>query len=388
MSWRRSNVSDQRLEFAVKASMPGACMASLCREYGVSRQTGYTWLQRFRLGGATAVVKELSRRPGKSPGATSGTVVEAIRALREEKPDWGARKLLPVLRAARPELAEAAISTTTVHRILERENLIAPQDRRKVAIKRFERQAPNELWQMDFKGPQGFNKGTGPLSIQDDHSRYLLTLKPLGCQRLQPVQAAMQKTFEESGLPEFLLIDHGTPWYNATSPWGWTELTVWILRQGVRVILSGVRHPQTQGKVERMHGALQAALSKRKADAQSEQWLESFRHEYNHVRPHEGIGMLTPATRWQPSPRCFQPHPREWEYPVGWEVFRLTEEGRIRWQNRTWEISLALRDQNVGVQRVGDRGLVYFCNIALRELDLRSGKSAVLPANPFRQLQC
>lgn len=387
MAWRRLNVSDQRLEFVVRASMPGACVASLCREYGVSRQTGYTWLRRYQSGGATAVGKELSRRPQQSPRATPRAMVEAVKALRGEKPDWGARKLLPVLRTTRPELAQSAISTTTVQRILEREDLIAPQDRRKAAIKRFERQAPNELWQMDFKGPQGFNKGTGPLSILDDHSRYLLTLKPLGSQRLQPVQAVLQKTFEESGLPEFLLIDHGIPWYNAGSPWGWTELTVWILRQGVQVILSGVRHPQTQGKVERMHGALQVALTKRKADAQSEEWMQAFRHEYNHVRPHEGIGMVPPATRWQPSPRPFQPHPRQWEYPAGWQVFRLNGEGRIHWQGRAWDVSLALRDQNVGVQPVGDRGLVYYCNLALRELDLRSGRNAMLPANPFRQLQ-
>lgn len=387
MSWRRLNVSDQRLEFVVRASMPGACMANLCREYGVSRQTGYTWLRRFQSAGATAVVKERSRRPQQSPRATPSELVEAIKALREEKPDWGARKLLPVLRVAKPQLAQSMISTTTVHRILERENLIAPQDRRKAAIKRFERQAPNELWQMDFKGPQGFNKGTGPLSIQDDYSRYLLALKPLGSQRFQPVQAALQATFEQSGLPEFLLFDHGTPWYNARSPWGWTELTVWILRQGVRLILSGVRHPQTQGKVERMHGALQAALIKRKADAQNEQWMETFRHEYNHVRPHEGIGMLIPATRWRPSPRAFQPHPREWEYPADWEVVRVNDDGRMQWQHRGWDISLALRDQNVGLQRIGDRVLVYFCNITLRELDMRSGTNAALPANPFRQLQ-
>lgn len=363
-------------------------MAALCREYGVSRQTGYKWRKRYQEEGSAAVLAERSRRPNESPGETPAEMVQAIIALRKEKPDWGARKLLPVLRNGKPELAKIAISTTTVHRILERENLIAAEDRRKPALKRFERKEPNELWQMDFKGPQGFNKGTGPLSILDDFSRYLLALKPLANQRFAGVQATMRDTFENCGLPDNLLIDHGTPWYNSGTVWGWTELTVWILGQGIRVILSGVRHPQTQGKVERMHGALQQAISKRRVSTDGDEWVEAFRQEYNHVRPHEGIGMVTPATRWKPSPRAFQPNPREWEYPRDWEVYRLGDEGQLCWHGRRWEISAALRGRHIGVQPVADGGLVHFCNVALREIRLRSGKNIVLPANPLRQLRC
>jgi len=386
MPWQELNVSDWRLEFVVKCSLEGSCIAAVCREFGVSRQTGHVWLKRYREEGAIAVTAEHSRRPHRSPREAPVEMVEAIKKLRLEKPDWGARKLLPVLERTRPELRKFKLSTTTVHRILEREGLIAAEDRRRAALQRFERKAPNELWQMDFKGPQGFNKGSGPLSILDDYSRYLLALKPLENMRGEGVQQALQETFESSGLPEYLLIDHGTPWYNTQSPWGWTGLTVWVMRQGIRVILSGVRHPQTQGKVERMHGSLQRAIGKRRQQPDA-QFVEAFRLEYNHVRPHEGIGMVTPASRWQPSSRRFQPHPREWSYPPDWNVRRLAGEGQLSWRGQRWEVSRALRHQLVGLQQVGDRMLVHFCNMALREINLRTGRNIALPANPFRQLQ-
>jgi len=387
MPWRKVDVSDQRLEFVVRASEPESCIAVLCREYGVSRQTGQMWLRRYQEGGAKAVLEGRSRRPHRSPCATQQIVVEAIQELRRDKPDWGARKLLAVLRRKHPEWDEGVVSTTTAHRILDRAGLIAPADRRQTALKRFERQAPNELWQMDFKGPQGFNKRIGPLSVQDDYSRYVMALKQLGGTRLQAVRETLQATFEADGLPEGLLMDHGTPWHNGWSPWGWTELSVWIMQQGVRIYLSGVRHPETQGKVERMHESLQQAIRKRKAQV-DQQWLDEFRHEYNHVRPHEGIGMVTPAARWRPSARRYQAQLREWEYPAGWEVHRLAGEGQLGWRGQRWEISNALRNQLVGLQRCEDRVLVYFCNVPLREIDLRTGRNVVLPANPFRQLRC
>jgi transposase InsO family protein len=313
MSWKKIDVSEERLQFAVRASEWGSCMAALCRECGVSRQTGHKWLKRYQDGGAAAVLSERSRRPQRSPQKAGGEVVAAIKALRRDKPDWGARKLLGVMRAKDPTMGK--ISATTVHRILEREKLIAPEDRRRQALQRFERPEANELWQMDFKGPQGFNKGTGPLSIIDDYSRYVLALRHLGSTKLGGVRATLQATMEANGQPKYLLVDHGTPWYSNCGPWGWTELTVWILQQGIRVILSGVRHPQTQGKVERMHGALQAAIRQRKGAADQQAWLDAFRQEYNHERPHEGIGMIVPAQRWQPSPRAYQANRKEWEYP-------------------------------------------------------------------------
>jgi hypothetical protein len=132
------------------------------------------------------------------------------------------------------------------------------------------------------------------------------------------------------------------------SPWGWSELTVWLMRQGIRMLFSGVGHPQTQGKVERMHGALQQAVQHRGGNLLKQKWLDVFRHEYNRIRPHASLDMATPASRWRPSARSFQPSPAEWDYAPGMQVARLASVGQLWWRGRRWEISNALRGQMVG----------------------------------------
>ena len=153
------------------------------------------------------------------------------------------------------------------------------------------------------------------------------------------------------------------------------------MRQGVRLMFSGIRHPQTQGKVERMHGALQQAVRKRRADLVAQSWLDLFRHEYNHIRPHESLGMATPASRWRPSPRLFQSEPPDWDYPAQMQVLRLSGEGQLGWCGRRWEISRALRRQRIGLDLVGDRAIVYFCRTPIRELDRATGASYPIPMN-------
>jgi transposase InsO family protein len=193
---------------------------------------------------------ERSRAPHHRPSESSGTVVDAVVELRHRWPDWGARKLHALLGQQRPDLQ---VSMTTVHRILDRNGLIYPSARHTPAVQRFERAEPNVLWQMDFKGPKGFRQRSGPLSVLDDHSRFLLALQHLEYARAADVQNCLHNVFDNNGLPDQMLMDHGTPWWNANSPWGWTQLSVWIMRLGIRIYLSGVRHPQTQGKIERMH---------------------------------------------------------------------------------------------------------------------------------------
>jgi len=375
MPWKATNVSEQRFQFVLQASRRERTLIELCREFGISRQTGYLWWKRFQQDGL-AGVQEHSRRPHHSPDRVAVEVVNAVVELRRRRPDWGAQKLHRLLRDQHADLP--SISISTLHRILNREGLLEDGDRHRRALERFERSRPNELWQMDFKGPQGFNRGIGPLSILDDHSRYVVLLKQVGNTQLKAVRDAMQEAFTHAGLPETLLIDHGTPWWNGASSTGWTELTVWILRQGIRIAFSGFRHPQTQGKVERMHGVLQRASRKRQRNFEDQHWLDEFRHEYNHLRPHQALGMQTPASRWQPSARRFQPDPPDWNYTADIEPFRLSNQGQLRWAGQRWEISRALRHQLVGVQRVHNRVLVYFCNAVVRELDLSAGRS--LPA--------
>jgi|SRR5580693_1103655 transposase InsO family protein len=380
MPWRESSVVEQRLLFVVAASRRERGFAGLCREFGISRQTGYTWLKRYAAGGSSQVV-DRSRRPLHSPARTVAQVEQEVIQLRQRWPDWGAPKLYALLQ--RQHGGSSPIAVRTVHRILERHDLIPDQDRNIPALKRFERNQPNELWQMDFKGLHGSAKTSpvGPLSILDDHSRYVLALEQLGSTAMTGVRATLETTFQHCGVPDAMLMDHGTPWWNAASPWGLTEVAVWIMRQGVRLLFSGVRHPQTQGKVERMHGALQQAARKRSADLVEQNWLDLFRHEYNHIRPHESLGMATPASRWRPSPRLFQGAPLDWDYPASMQVVRLAGQGQLSWCGRRWEISRALRRQRIGLELLGDRAIVYFCRTPLRELDRATGTSYPIPVN-------
>jgi transposase len=217
MPWRESSVVEQRLQFVVAASRKEQGFSSLCRQFGVSRQTGYTWLKRFAAGGSSQVV-DRSRRPLHSPARTAPELEQEVIALRQQRPDWGAAKLHALLQ--RQHGGASPMAVRTVHRILERHDLIRDQDRNIPALKRFERSQPNELWQMDFKGLHGSAKTSpvGPLSILDDHSRYVLALEQLGSTAMRGVQATLEITFQQCGVPDAMLMDHGTPWWNAASP--------------------------------------------------------------------------------------------------------------------------------------------------------------------------
>ena len=385
MPWRESSVIEERLRFVVLASRKEQSIKDLCAAFGVSRSTGHLWLKRYATEGSAALV-DRSRRPKTSPHRTAESAEQAVVAIRKQYPDWGASKLAVSLERQTPAVK---IQPRTVHRILERYGLIEERDRRPRAVQRFERSQPNELWQMDFKGPQGFNGGSpvGPLSVLDDHSRFLLALQHLGSTQLEGVQNTLRDTFQHSGLPEAMLMDHGTPWWNGHSPWGWTALSVWIMRLGIRLIYSGLRHPQTQGKVERLHGALQRAVNKRRQDPEDQAWLDSFRYEYNHLRPHEALDMATPASRWQPSARVMPTHLCEWEYPEGMAVRQLGGAGQLYWNGRRWEISRALCRLTVGVEVIGSRALVYFCRTPVRELDLETGAALPIQIEPIGSLQ-
>ena len=175
-----------------------------------------------------------------------------------------------------------------------------------------------------------------------------------------------------------MLMDHGVPWWNEGAPTGATWLTIWLMRQGIRLHWSGYRHPQTQGKVERFHGSLERAWQLRGGGEDCQSWLDSFRWEYNHVRPHEALGMKTPASIWKKSERRYDPHPPAWQYAPGARVLKLDGQGKMDAYGRSWGISRALCGQRVQLERIDQRALVFYCRTLIRELDLDKGQSLAI----------
>ncbi len=332
-------MKETRMQFVVRAASGAESLSELCREFGISRPTGRKWRDRYLACGTLAQLGELSRRPHSSPRRSAPERERQVLELRQRY-GWGARKLQRLL-----EESGVRYPATTVHRILKRHGLVnvhAPRP----ALQRFERPRPNQLWQMDGKGPLKSLDGIcQPLSILDDHSRYAVGLHALRVLRREPIQACLQQTFEQAGLPEAMLMDRGTQWFSAHSAHGLTALSVWLIKQGIRLLYGRPRHPQTQGKVERFHGAIEAAVRHRGGPAQVKdwaEWLAHFRREYNEGRPHEALQMETPASRWRRSERAYQPQPPAWEYAAGMEAQRLNEAGCLWEGGRHWFVSEAL----------------------------------------------
>ena len=373
MGWKTVEVREQRVTFVVRALGGGEPLSQLCGEFGISRRTGYKWIARYRMGGVEAIA-ERSRRPLHSPTRTASDLEMRVVALRKVYPDWGARKLAVLLGRQGTELPPS-----TVHRILLRHGLVRDEDRHKPAVQRFEREQPNELWQMDFKGPKNWPKQCTALSVIDDHSRYVVALEATARPEGRLVQRHLIRAFEECGLPEAMLMDHGIPWWQAQSFAGATYLSLWLMRQGIALHFSGIRHPQTQGKVERFHGSMERALDCRGVPAQDHQlWLDAFRREHNHIRPHEALRMQTPASRWKPSPRPYIPNPPAWQYPEDAWTLKIDKHGTIDIGEQPYRISKALIGERVRILALEQRFLVYYCNTLVREIDPANSRSTVV----------
>lgn len=373
MAWKTMDVQEQRVRFVVAASRGEKPFTHLCREFEISRPTGYLWIKRYEESGLAGIV-EKSRRPHRSPKRTPAELEERVIEVRKRYPDWGARKLGVVLQREQVELTDS-----TIHRILLRHDLVREQDHHRAAVQRFERSAPNELWQMDFKSPKGWKAAAGPLSVLDDHSRYVTVLQALGSTQEELVREQLENAFQSCGVPEGMLMDHGVPWWSGKAASGLTGLAVWLMKQGIRLHWSGYRHPQTQGKVERFHGALERAWQRRERSTEDRQaWLDAYRWEHNHVRPHEALKMRTPAEVWRKSERCYDPQPPRWEYPPGARVLKLDCQGQMDAHGTRWFISGALAGEYVHLERVGERVLVYYCRTLIRELDLEQRDSVAV----------
>lgn len=368
MPWKRMDVDEERMRFVIRAVSGRERMAVLCREFGISRATGYLWRHRYRENSSLVDLAEHSRRPGCSPGRTAAWKERRVVDSRQQT-GWGAKKLRVLLR----DEEQLVLPVRTIHRILERHELIRAVSHG-AAPQRFERSVPNELWQMDIKGKYPLADGEcHALSILDDHSRYAVGLYALPKLTAAQAYPCLVQTFRSYGVPQAMLMDHGSLWWATTNGWGLTQLSLRLIEQGIRLLYGRVAHPQTQGKVERFHRTLGEALRHRGVPEQFAAWpaaLAEFRRSYNERRPHEALQMQRPAERYRPSARQYQEQVRPWEYPAGSDVRRLNGAGSVSDAGRRWFVCAALADQYVRVERFDGKLLVSYRNMYIREIDL------------------
>jgi len=366
---------EQRIEFVLRAREGEESLAALCRDYGISRPTGYLWLQRYYEVGSVNGLAEHSRRPLHSPQQTGEPVTAAVLALRD-KTAWGGPKIAKAL--ARRGVA---VAPATAQRILKRCGRVVGPPVQKTKL-RFAREQCNEMAQMDFKGDYTLPRGKCyPLSLLDDCSRYLHGLWPLSSTGGEGVKRTLEAYFRKHGVPLSLLLDHGTPWFSTTNRQGLTWVSVWLLKQGVSLRYSGIRHPQTQGKVERFHQTLKRRTKHRgepRTLSEWRAWAVEFRHEYNFERPHEALGDKTPGEVYQAvNLHAYQEQPRAWEYSGG-VVKRLNPQGQLYYRQHTYFVSEALAAERVRVDELDGKLLVTFRHLTVREIDLRTGASTAV----------
>lgn len=367
MPWKTMERDEQRMQFVIRATSGRERLAALCREFGISRPTGYLWRQRYEKSRTLTELSEHSRKPHRSPSRTAGWKERRVVALRRQT-GWGAKKL-------RVLLSEKGLllPVRTIHRILERNDLLSEQAHGP-APSRFERSEPNELWQMDSKGKYRLQDGEcHPLSILDDHSRYAVGLYALPGLDGERAHGCLVETFRQYGLPQAMLMDRGSMWWTAFNGWGLTWLSVQLIEQGIRLLYGRVCHPQTQGKVERFHRTLGVELRHQGVPQRFAEWpaaLASVQSIYNEQRPHEALGMQRPAQRYRSSPRRYAEQVKEWEYPSGSDVRRLNSQGMLAEQGKRWFVCGALADQRVCVERFDGKLLVSYRHMYIREVDL------------------
>ncbi len=376
MPWREVTRMSLREEFVQLAMQAGVNRRELCRRFGIAPKTGYKWLARHAQEGASGLA-DRSRRPRRSPARTAPEVEQrVIRLRRELRNSWGGRKLACLLQSQ----GGPALAPSTVTGILRRAGLLdsaAASGQR--PFQRFERDAPNELWQMDFKGhfPLLSRGRCHPLTVLDDHSRFSVVLDACADERGETVRGALTSAFRRYGLPAAMLMDNGAPW-GSDHDHPFTAFSLWLIRLGIRVAHGRAYHPQTQGKDERFHRTLKFEVLRHfnfTTLEHCQREFDHFRDRYNLVRPHDALGLATPASRYRPSPIPFPDCLPPVEYPSGLEVRKVQAEGWFSYRGKAFRVSKALRGWPIALRQsdaCDARREVLFCHQLVALIDLNN----------------
>ncbi len=387
MPWKESSVVEERARFVLEYERGLCSMAELCRRYGVSRETGYVWTRRYEAEGIHGL-QDHSRAPHRPGNRTPSQIEAAVLELRREHMRWGPRKLKWVLEQAEPAVPWPAAST--IGEMLAREGLVVARKRRQ-RVPPYTRpfataQESNRVWCVDFKGCFRARNGEriDPLTISDAYSRYLLRCQAVEKTDTERVQAIFAAALGEFGMPEVIRSDNGTP-FAARAVSGISRLSLWWMKLGIRPERIQAGHPEQNGRHERMHRTLkQETASPPAATARSQQRaFDRFRRDYNQLRPHEALGMQTPASVYLCSPRVYPGRVRDPEYDTGFQVRRIQKQGQFRWRSQRVFLGTVFQGERVGLLPSDDGCFtVYFAQFPIAHFDSRRLKVFSLSQGP------
>ena len=359
MPWKETTTMEQKIEFICEWRTGKYTITELCKNFEISRPTAYKLIDRFEKQGYEGL-REHSKSPSNHPNETKENIVKSILKLKEKHRLWGAKKLRILLFN---EYAEDHIpSVVTVHNILKRNGFVCPQKRLrrvKPVYPIFDPKECNEVWSADYKGKflMGNKIYCHPLTIADSRSRYLFTAKGHYKENLKSSKAEFTKVFRKYGIPKQIHTDNGSPFGSVRAIQRFTQLSYWFIEIGIMPVFSDPAHPEQNGRHERMHRDLKAACAKPSAqDLKAQQRrLNHFVKEYNHIRPHEALGMKTPASVHSFSTRPFPEKISSFDYNSNMKVLKVTQNGAIRWKSYYWVyLTAALKGKYIGIEDLGN----------------------------------
>ena len=349
MPWKERTVAQMRKEFVERVLAGEKSKSALCKEYGISRPTGDKWIKRYIEG---YPLDDKSRRPHTTPNQTPPETEEKIIGYRIKYPAIGAVKIRKMMEN---EGYTELPSARTINNIFKRNGLITEEaSRATTPYQRFVKEAPNDMWQADYKGHFLIGDGNRchPLNIIDDFSRFNICSEAQLSETQAEIKPIIIRIFKEYGMPKTLLCDNGNPWGTGGRR-GYSEFEVWLMELGILTLHGRIYHPQTQGKEESFNRSMTKELLKYntfadKFDAQRK--FNEYREFYNNTRPHHALNLDTPAQHYCKSSRKYPDKISEWEYPEGYHIKHVNKDGYIKWNEKYYYLSEGFRKKNIAIR--------------------------------------